>query len=85
MGTYLNPGNSGFVEILKSDYVDKTELIGLINSTIEKETYLCQQTPADLASLTLHRCFVTIMTKPAIPMNCFRSIRLQEMQHMKNI
>lgn len=34
MGVYLNPGNSGFAEILKSDYVDKTELIGLINGTI---------------------------------------------------
>ena len=35
MGTYLNPGNSGFAEILKTDYVDKTGLISLINSTIE--------------------------------------------------
>ena len=34
MGTYLNPGNSGFAEILGSNYVDKTELIGLINHTI---------------------------------------------------
>ena len=35
MGTYLNPGNSGFKEKLNSDYVDKTGLIGLINRTIE--------------------------------------------------
>ena len=35
MGTYLNPGNSGFAEILKSDYIDKTGLISIINSTIE--------------------------------------------------
>lgn len=34
MGTYLNPGNSGFAEILQSDYVDKTGLISLINRTI---------------------------------------------------
>ncbi len=34
MGTYLNPGNSEFIEMLQSDYVDKTELISLINSTI---------------------------------------------------
>ena len=27
VGTYLNPGNSGFAEMLKSDYVDKTGLI----------------------------------------------------------
>lgn len=34
MGTYLNPGNSGFARILGSDYVDKTGLIGLLNHTI---------------------------------------------------
>lgn len=34
MGTYLNPGNSGFQEILNSDYVDKTGLIALVNQTI---------------------------------------------------
>ena len=34
MGTYLNPGNSGFKDILASDYVDKTGLIRLINDAI---------------------------------------------------
>lgn len=35
MGTYLNPGNSGFAEIRSCHYVDKSGLIGLINHTIE--------------------------------------------------
>ena len=34
MGTYLNPGNVGFARIVKSDYVDKTALIGQVNRTI---------------------------------------------------
>ena len=34
MGAYLNPGNSGFIEMIQSEYVDKTGLIGLINNTI---------------------------------------------------
>lgn len=34
MGTYLNPGNSGFTRIVSSDYVDKTGLISLINRSI---------------------------------------------------
>ena len=34
MGTYLNPGNSGFESIIQNDYVDKTGLIGMINKTI---------------------------------------------------
>ncbi len=40
MGTYLNPGNSGFREKLNTDYVDKTGLIGLINRTIETNNKL---------------------------------------------
>ncbi|MCM1044948.1 MAG: ATP-binding protein [Candidatus Gastranaerophilales bacterium] len=34
MGTYLDPGNKGFQEILQSEYVDKTGLIALINKTV---------------------------------------------------
>ena len=34
MGNYLNPGNSGFEEIRRSIYVDKSGLIKLINGTI---------------------------------------------------
>lgn len=35
MGTYLNPGNSGFAGILNDQYIDKTGLIGLINESID--------------------------------------------------
>lgn len=35
MGTYLNPGHSGFSRIVRNDYVDKTGLIGIINKTID--------------------------------------------------
>ena len=34
MGSYLNPGNSGFAEIANGDYQDKTGLIGLMNERI---------------------------------------------------
>ena len=46
MGAYLNPGNSGFTEMLKSDYVDKTGLIRIINSTIgTKKKLTCISRP----------------------------------------
>ena len=35
MGTYLNPGNSGFAEMLTEKYIDKTGLIEVINGTID--------------------------------------------------
>ena len=34
MGTYWNPGNNGYQEILQSEYVDKTGLIALVNRTV---------------------------------------------------
>ena len=34
MGTYLNPGNSGFARIANNEYVDKTGMIGLLNKAI---------------------------------------------------
>ena len=40
MGTYLNPGNSGFKRILKGNYVDKTGMIGLVNERIETSNNL---------------------------------------------
>jgi len=40
MGFYLNPGNSGFVELLTKKYVDKTGIIELINQGICTPTKL---------------------------------------------
>lgn len=35
MGIYLNPGNGGFTGIINDDYVDKTGLIELVNTSID--------------------------------------------------
>ena len=46
MGTYLNPGNSGFKRILKDYYVDKTEMIELINNRIDTaDNLICISRP----------------------------------------
>ena len=46
MGKYLNPGNSGFQEIIQSEYVDKTGLIDLINRGIgTKQKLTCVSRP----------------------------------------
>lgn len=36
-GQYVNPGNSGFRVILNSEYIDKTGLIGQMNSRIDSQ------------------------------------------------
>jgi hypothetical protein len=35
MGTYLNPGNSGFQRIVNGAYVDKTRMIALLNKAVD--------------------------------------------------
>ena len=37
MGTYVKPGNAGFAEILRSEYVDKTGIVGLFDETLEQK------------------------------------------------
>ena len=34
MGIYLNPGNIGFEQICRGEYIDKTGLIRLVNQRI---------------------------------------------------
>ena len=52
MGIYLNPGNDGFKESIRSKiYVDKTELIARTNELIgTKEKYICVSRPGVLAN-----------------------------------
>ena len=47
MGFYLNPGNGGFEEAIRSSiYVDKTGLIACTNSLLStKEKYICVSRP----------------------------------------
>ena len=46
MGTYLNPGNSGFTNVRNSRYVDKSGLVGLINGIIgTKQKLICISRP----------------------------------------
>ena len=40
MGMYINPGNSGFARIVRSNYVDKTGLIALMNERFGKDDSL---------------------------------------------
>ena len=46
MGTYLNPGNSGFSDIVRDTYVDKTGLISCINKAIDTpQKLICVSRP----------------------------------------
>ena len=49
MGTYVNPGNEGFANIVRDEYVDKTGLIALVNDVIN--------TPRKMVAVTRPRRF----------------------------
>lgn len=40
MGIYVNPGNEGFREIVNSDYIDKTNLISVVNERLRSRNKL---------------------------------------------
>lgn len=37
MGTYINTGNAGFQSARNGEYVDKSELIAIVNATLNTE------------------------------------------------
>ena len=37
MGTYIDIGNAGFLSARNSEYVDKSELISVVNQTLNTE------------------------------------------------
>ena len=42
MGTYINKGNLAFRKILRSNYVDKSSFIAVVNATIDTEDqFIC--------------------------------------------
>ena len=46
MGNYVNTGNAGFAAAVRDTYVDKTELISFINSTLgTKRKLTCVSRP----------------------------------------
>ena len=58
MGTYINIGNEGFVSALNSEYVDKSGVIAVINSTLNTERRFscvtrCRRFGKSLAAKTL--------------------------------
>lgn len=65
MGTYLNPGNSGFEKIRNSIYVDKTGLIRLINQTIGTiQKLTCISRTRCLTVLSIHSTMLPLSIIP---------------------
>ncbi len=73
MGIYLNPGNEGFAEALRSEiYVDKTGLIQHTNRYVSTEQKFLSAGPGVLASPWRSGCWQPIIAVAAIPSRCLQ-------------
>lgn len=81
MGTYLNPGNSGFAGIRNDIYIDKSGLISLVNETIETPRRLtCVSRPRRFGKSLRRRCYAPIMINAAILRDCLMIWRLRKIR-----
>lgn len=79
MGTYLNPGNSGFARALKMKYVDKTGLIDVINRTINTRMNLtCISRPRRFGKSYAAQMLCAYYDRSADSHDLFRNLKITE-------
>ena len=79
MGTYLNPGNSGFEEMLRSIYVDKTGLASLINQKIgTKEKLICISRPRRFGKSFAAQMLCAYYDKTCNSQSLFEGLKISE-------
>lgn len=79
MGTYLNPGNSGFARALQSQYVDKTGLIDVVNQTIGTARNLtCISRPRRFGKSYAAQMLCAYYDRTVDSHNLFRKLRISE-------
>ena len=85
MGNYVNTGNAGFAAAVRDTYVDKTELISFINSTLgTKRKLTCVSRPRRFGKSYAAQMLYA-MIKAVILEVCLQVIRLQRTVPIKNI
>lgn len=79
MGIYLNPGNAGFRSVLKGTYVDKTEMIALINQTIGSGYKLnCISRPRRFGKSYAVKMLVAYYDKSCNSEELFRGLQIEK-------
>ena len=80
MGTYLNPGNSGFARALQSRYVDKTGLIGVVNNTIDTGSNLtCISRPRRFGKSYAAQMLCAYYDRSVDSENLFKNLKIASM------
>ncbi|MCC8097208.1 MAG: ATP-binding protein [Eubacterium sp.] len=80
MGIYLNPGNGAFKQILNSVYVDKTDIIDYINSTVETPIKLtCFSRPRRFGKSFAAKMLCAYYDKSCDSRDLFKGLKISEM------
>ena len=80
MGIYLNPGNKGFWESIRSEiYVDKTGLIACVNKLINTEQkYICVSRPRRFGKSMALKMLVAYYSCGCDSADLFRGFKIEE-------
>ena len=82
MGTYLNPGNNGFMRILKDYYVDKTGMIELINDRMDSMSNLiCVSRPRRFGKSYAARMLCAYYDHTCDSHSLFDSLEISQTKH----
>ncbi|MDE7476619.1 MAG: ATP-binding protein [Lachnospiraceae bacterium] len=85
MGTYLNPGNSGFIGIRNDIYVDKSGLIDLINQTINTPRCLtCISRPRRFGKSYAAKMLCAYYDKTCDSSALFDNLEISQKEEMNN-
>ena len=80
MGIYLNPGNKGFWQVIRSKiYVDKSNLIAYTNELINtEEKYLCVSRPRRLGKSIALKMLAAYYSRGCDSSDLFRGLKIEE-------
>ena len=80
MGIYLNPGNKGFWQVIRSKiYVDKSNLIAYTNELINtEEKYLCASRPRRFGKSIALKMLAAYYSRGCDSSDLFRGLKIEE-------
>ena len=80
MGIYLNPGNKGFWQVIRSKiYVDKSNLIAYTNELINtEEKYLCVSRPRRFGKSIALKMLAAYYSRGCDSSDLFRGLKIEE-------
>ena len=84
MGTYVNPGNDGFRQMLRGKYVDKTGLIALVNENIETpDKLICVSRPRRFGKSYAAKMLCAYYDKQCDSVDLFHDLTIENSKDFK--